>query len=117
MSAHGADRDRITIARLDGTARRHVFERSQQEVAVAELVEIATERVQGRPPRLRVDLLTIVAGSMLGAHRHAPDVRWVEPLAIPLLIVAGADPGGMEPHADETLKALGDGRRGGIGQP
>lgn len=102
-------------ARLDGTAQRHVHEGSDRAVAVAELVEIATERRKGQSPRLRVDLLTEVAGTLLGAHRHSPVVAWVAPAAIELLVAAGAEREGMERWAVETVERLRVAGRPGIG--
>ena len=105
------------IARLDGTARRHVHEQGDPVVAVAELVEIATERRKGQPARLRVDLLTHVAGTMLGAHRHDPAAGWAAPAAIELLVAAGADREGLERWAVAAEERLRVSRRPGIGNP
>ncbi|MEI5672992.1 hypothetical protein WBO87_23965 [Nocardioides sp. CCNWLW212] len=76
------------MARLHGTATRHVHAKSSADVAVAELVEIATERVKGRAPVLRVDLLSETAAAMLGAWQADPVKAWVGEKASRLLVAA-----------------------------
>ncbi|SDC21565.1 hypothetical protein [Nocardioides lianchengensis] len=89
MPRHHLNQDRITVARLDGTATRHVHAKSPVDVAVAELVEIATDRVKGRAPVLRVDLLSETAGAMLGAWQADPVKAWAGEAASRLLVAAG----------------------------
>jgi hypothetical protein len=76
--------DRITIARLTGTARRHAHhpDPGQHHAAVTELADIA----QGR-----ADLLAEAAGIEAGAH-HGDMNEAMHLRAAQLCIDAGADP-------------------------
>lgn len=107
MSRNGADPDRITVARLDGCATRHARSRALDEAtAVAQLIEIATERRRGRAPRLRVDLLNQAAGALVGSYRYSQRASWSGQEAARLLIAAGADPATVEEIAAATLEHL-----------
>lgn len=99
VSRYGPDRDRITVARLEGAARRHVYEGTPRDVAVAELVEIATERRKGHPAQLRTDLLDQAAGVHLGGWQVDPRKHWVGEAAVQLLVAAGADLAAAEREA------------------
>lgn len=108
MPRPNPSRDRITAARLNGTATRHVHAKSPIDVAVAELVEIATERAKGRAPLLRVDLLSETAGSMLGAWQADPVKAWVGEAASRLLVAAGGrDEGIGRAAAAEVVRRMG----------
>ena len=115
MSRHGPDPDGIIVARLDGTARRHLQDQTDRQTAVAELIEIATEHRRGVGPRLRADLLTEAAGRMLGQHRHNELAGWAAPGASELLFAAGANRAAADLIADETAARLSISTRPGIG--
>jgi hypothetical protein len=84
------DPDPITLARLDGTTTRHVHLKSADDVAIAELREIATQvRQKYGKPELRVDLLSHAAGMMLGKWQADPVVGWVGERGAQLLVAAG----------------------------
>jgi hypothetical protein len=119
MSRHGPDSERITLARLDGTATRHARDPEvDTSAAVEELQQIATEHQRGYGPRLRVDLLSKAAGSLIGSYRHNASAGWSAPRAARLLLLAGADEELAKRHADETAAALArSAGRGGIGNP
>lgn len=86
MSHYGPSGDRIIVARLHGSATRHVHDKTPENVAVAELVEIATDN-----RTLRVDLLSEAAGTHWGQHQADPIEAWVGLEAARLLAAAGAD--------------------------
>ncbi|MDH2415274.1 hypothetical protein [Nocardioides sp. CER19] len=99
MSRHGFNRDRVTVARLCGTATRYAHDAQNptisldEEAAIDELVENATERQSGAASRLRVDLLSEAAAGLAEAHRSNPVTYWSAAAASDLLIAAGADLG------------------------
>jgi hypothetical protein len=78
--------DRITIARLTGTARRHAHhpdpDPGQHRAAITELTDIAQDRA---------DLLAEVAGIEAGAH-HGDMNEAMHLRAAQLCIDVGADP-------------------------
>ena len=118
MSRRGPQPDRITVARLTGTATRLARDRYvDEQSSVAELVSIATEYRRGVGPRVRVDLLSEAAGSLLGGHRHDATSYWSGAAAARLLLAAGADPDLVEQHAAETVARLRTASRPGIGNP
>lgn len=98
------------MARLAGTARRHVCERSPRDVAVSELVDIASERGW-----LRVDLLEATAGSELGGWQHSSTSYWAGELTAQLLVAAGADRVRVEQLAAITRAHLAIASGPGIG--
>lgn len=108
MSRHGANADRITVAQLDGTATRHAREPERDEqLAVDELVAIATEHRRGVGPRLRVDLLNQAAGTLLGGYRFDDRAYWSAEAAARLLVAAGANRDAVEQIAAATTRHLG----------
>ena len=118
MSRHGPSTDRVTEARLCGTAARYAQDAAMDETAaVRELTEIATERRRGESPRLRVDLLSNAAGALLGSHRHSPTTYWSAHTAGQLLLAAGANVAATERAAEATQRRLAGSSRGGIGNP
>ena len=120
MSRHGPDNDRVTTARLCGTATRHARtpdSERDEAVAIDERVSIATERRPGRAPLLRVDLLSQAAGILIGGHRHNPSAGWSAPAAARLLLRAGADRDQAAAVATQTASHLASSTGGGIGSP
>lgn len=119
MSRHGPESDRITLARLSGTATKHARAAELDEhAAIDELVAIATEQTRGVGPRLRADLLSEAAGALVGSHRYNPTTYWSAPRAARLLMAAGADEDQAKRHAADTAQRLAHiAGRGGIGQP
>jgi hypothetical protein len=115
VSRYGPNPDGITIARLSGTATRHAREPGDRAAAIAELIEIATEKRPGQPPRLRTDLMTHAAGSMIGGYWHSALSYWSSPAAAELLIEAGADREQVKVLAAETLAYLRGSSGPGIG--
>lgn len=89
MSWHPPDPDRITLARLDGTAGRHVIAKTPTNEAAAELRNIATEHPGTSKARVRVDLLSYAAGTMLGRHQADPVTGWIGERGSQLLVAAG----------------------------
>ncbi len=83
--------DRIIVARLMGASWRHAHRQTPTEEAVAELRDIA----QGRS-----DLLAEAAGLTLGGNEHN-EGGWLDRLAAPLLVQAGADPELFEQWIEE----------------
>lgn len=108
MSRHPPDSDRITIARLHGRACHHVANNTAHDDAVADLIDVATERRRGRQPALRVDLLSQVAGQHLGAHQTDPVLAWLGERAWRLLVAAG----GTDEHLTELAAAEARSRTG-----
>lgn len=106
MSRYGPDADGVTVARLSGTATRHAREPGDRAAAVAELIEIATEKRPAQPPRLRTDLMNQAAGAMIGGYWHSALAYWSAPAAAELLIEAGADREQVRVIAVETLAYL-----------
>ena len=98
------------MARLAGTARRHVCENSPQGVAVRELVQIATER-----GRLRADLLEAAAAAELGGWQHSSTSYWAGEQTALLLVAAGADRARVEQLAATTRAHLANASGPGIG--
>lgn len=104
--------DRVTVARLRGTARRHVCEHSPKKAALTELVDIASE-----DGPLRVDLLEAAGGGELAGWQHSHTTYWAGRDAALLLVHAGADPEHVKAIADETRDHLNSTNRPGIGGP
>lgn len=115
MSRYGPDSDRITIARLNGTATRHAREDGDRAAAVAELIEIATEKRPGHAARLRTDLLNDAAGALIGGYWFSALSYWSAPAAAELLVEAGADREQVKVLAAETLAHLQRSNGPGIG--
>ncbi|GAW54798.1 hypothetical protein [Nocardioides sp. PD653] len=91
-----ADENDITLARLDGTARRHLDEHTPRDQAITALQAITSDPT----------LLGFAAGRALGAHRHNPVSSWQGAAVAELLIDAGADPDVTETRAAETAARL-----------
>jgi len=87
--------DQLLTASLHGRACYHVNHHTPHDEAVADLRTLATvtpKPRRGHPtprPVLRVDLLSIVAGHHIGAHRADPVKGWIGPPAARLLVDAG----------------------------
>lgn len=113
MSWHPPDPDRITLARLDGTAGRHVVDQTPEPDAAAELREIATQipEKHGKPV-VRVDLLSRAAGTMLGRWQADPVVGWIGERGAQLLIAAG----GTDQEIGRAAAAEARERMGGPGR-
>lgn len=110
--------DRLVLASLDGRTRGHVEGHTPHDQAVADLRALATI-APARKPRhpqpaavLRVDLLSIVAGQMHGAHQADPLVNWWGDLGTQLLIDAGGTNQDLgRAAAEQTRNRLGGERR------
>lgn len=122
--------DGITSAQLSGAAQRHAsahreLAEDEAAAAIAELLEIATEPYQpprrgrpGRRRRLRVDLLEIAAGGLLGGWLYNDASRWDGQAAALLLIRAGADQEIVQAYAESVRERLDLERsQPGIGNP
>jgi hypothetical protein len=91
-----ADEDDITLARLDGTARRLLDEHTPRDQAIVALRGITAN------PRL----LGSAAGRALGAHRYNPVSSWQSAAIAELLLEAGADSEVTETRAAEVVARL-----------
>lgn len=102
-----AERDRLTLARLDGTALRHARERSPEDVAAAELREIATDRPKQGRPVLRVDLLSRAAGHVSARFDDNPSAAVIATghRAAQLLVAAGGTDAEIGRAAAEAVRA------------
>lgn len=107
-----SEHDRVTVARLCGTATRHTHDQTEPGSAVAELVAIATEG-----GRVRVDLLEAAAGSLLGGWEHSGVNYWSGRDAALLLVRAGASWDRVKELAAVTRTSLANSTRSGIGNP
>jgi hypothetical protein len=87
--------DQLLTASLHGRSGYHVNDHTPHDEAVADLRALATvtpKPRRGHPtpkPVLRVDLLSIVAGQHIGAHRADAVKGWIGPPATRLLADAG----------------------------
>lgn len=115
MSRYGPDADRITVSRLNGAATRHATTPGDRVAAVAELIEIATEKRPAQPPRLRTDLLNQAAGTLIGGYWYSALSYWSARDAADLLVEAGADREQVKVLAAETLAHLQRSKGPGIG--
>lgn len=102
-----AERDRLTLARLDGTALRHAREQSPEDAAVAELQEIATDHPKQGKPALRVDLLSRAAGHISARFDDDPSpvVIATGHRAAQLLVAAGGTDAEIGRAAAEAVRA------------
>lgn len=91
-----ADSPDMLVARLLGTARRHVIDDTPEPDAVAELLAIT------RVP----SVLGQAAGCALGAWQHDPAIHPWEPRIGRLLEAAGADPTARDTEAAVVRERL-----------
>lgn len=88
--------DDITIARLDGTARRLLELKADRATAITELQAVST----------RPDLLARAGGAALGSWRISRIPGQTGAHVAELLLAAGADPATLEDTAAATEKRL-----------
>lgn len=91
-----ADEQDITLARLDGAARKLLDEHTPLDASIAVLGAITS----------KPDVLGLAAGRALGAHRHNPVSSWQGAAVAELLIAAGADPDVTDARAAEVVARL-----------
>lgn len=110
--------DRLIVSSINGRTRYHLNEKTPHDEAVADLRALATIAPARRPRHpqpaavLRVDLLSIVAGQLLGAHQADPVVNWWgEPGARLLVDAGGTDRELGQAAAAQARERLGDERR------
>jgi len=94
----GLDPDTELEIKLDAVARRHSYELTERNEAVAD---------SQNNRRGRTDLLAVAAGSVLGGYLGAPgSTHPADVYAAGLLILTGADPERIAAHVDDVRRAV-----------
>lgn len=86
----------LTVARLNGTARRLTIAKADTDAAVAELQAISTSPT----------LLGTAAGAFMAGHRHDPHINPFDRRAADLLLAAGGDLQVAEVEAAAVTRVL-----------